>query len=262
MPPNIQFQSVAAFTPQPSSIIVVLGSRIESWLTKSLKRIKPNKPLNSLAEHQIYLSKVLLSPNTIWILASLMRKGSKSESDPELYHVNIEANIVLIDIPCDKIVLKLTSNITNALIKYYQDVYYIKTEEKDQHKKLFEDFIEAIKRYIFRIPAIMFNGLEKDGTGKPFCKQNRNVKTRILNFMERLSPSPFKKVEPISESPSLSTTASSANLYPKPPINKMVGWQPDLDPTQTLSPFQINCDPFSILFYGILPISTFPPIPN
>ncbi|TLD03365.1 uncharacterized protein PgNI_12247 [Pyricularia grisea] len=262
MPPNTQLQSVAAFTPQPSSMTVVLGSRIEPWLTESLRRIKPNEPLNSVAEHQTCLSKVLSSPNTIWILASLMREGSKSESDPEFYLVDIEANIVLVDIPCDEVVFKLTSNTTDALIKYYQDVYCVDAEEKEQHKRLREDFIEAINRYTFRMPAVVLDGLEKDSAGEPLCGQSRNVKTRILNLMERLSPSPSKEVEPISESPSLSTAASSADLYPKPPINKVVGWQPDLDPTQALSPSQVNCDPFSISFYGVPPISAFPPIPS
>ncbi|QBZ56782.1 hypothetical protein PoMZ_01698 [Pyricularia oryzae] len=153
-----------------------------------------------------------------------MRKGLKSESDPEFYFINIEANVVFIDIPCNKVIFKLTSNIIDTLIKYYQDVYYINAEEKEQHKRLFKDFIEIINCYIFRIPAVIFNGLEKDGAGEPFCGQSRNVKTRIWNFIERLLPSPFKKVEPISESPSLSTAAFFANLYPKLPINKMLAF--------------------------------------
>ncbi|KAI6479812.1 hypothetical protein MCOR11_011738 [Pyricularia oryzae] len=262
MPPNTQLQSVAAFTPQPSSMTVVLGSRIEPWLTESLRRIKPNEPLNSVAEHQTCLSKVLSSPNTIWILASLMREGSKSESDPEFYLVDIETNIVLVDIPCDEVVFKLTSNTTDALIKYYQDVYCVDAKEKEQHKRQLKDFIEAINRYTFRMPAVVLDGLEKDGAGEPLSGQSRNFKTRILNLMERLSPSPFKEVEPISESPSLSTAASSADLYSKPPINKVVGWPPDLNPTQALSQSQVNCDPFSISFYGIPPISAFPPMPS
>lgn len=92
----------------------------------------------------------------------------------------------------------------------------------------------------------MLDGLEKDGSGEPLCGQSQNVKTRILN-MERLSPSP-----------SLSTTASSANLYSKPPINNRVGWPPDMDPTQALSRSQFNYDPFSISFYGIPPIPSQP----
>ncbi|KAI6625818.1 hypothetical protein MCOR14_009007 [Pyricularia oryzae] len=201
MPPNTQLQSVAAFTPQPSSMTVVLGSRIEPWLTELLRRIKPNEPLNSVAEHQTCLSKVLSSPNTIWILASLMRKGSKSESDPEFYLVDIEANVVLVDIPCDEVVFKLTSNTTYTLIKYYQDVYCVDAEEKEQHKRLLEDFIEAINRYTFRMPAVVLDRLEKDGAGEPLCGQSRNVKTRILNLMERLSPSPPKRSSPFRSRP-------------------------------------------------------------
>ncbi|TLD04419.1 uncharacterized protein PgNI_12169 [Pyricularia grisea] len=128
MSPNTQLQSVAAFMPQSSSIL--FGSRIEPWFTESLRRIKPNEPLNSVAEHQTCLSKVLSLPNTIWILVSLMRKGPNFESNPEFYLINIEANVVFVDIPCDEIIFKLTSNIIDALIKYYQDVYCVDAEEK------------------------------------------------------------------------------------------------------------------------------------
>ncbi|KAH9427511.1 hypothetical protein MCOR02_012142 [Pyricularia oryzae] len=176
-----------------------------------------------------------------------MRKGPKSESDPEFYLVDIEANIVLVDIPCDEVVFKLTSNTTDALIKYYQDVYCVDAEAKEQHKRLREDFIEAINRYTFRMPAAVLDGLEEDGSGEPLCGQSHNVKTRILNLMERLSPSP-----------SLSTAASSADLYSKPPINNGVGWPPDMDPTQALSRSLFNYDPFSISFYGIPPIPSQP----
>ncbi|TLS20691.1 uncharacterized protein PpBr36_11039 [Pyricularia pennisetigena] len=261
MLPNTQLQSVAAFTPQPSSMTIVLGSRIKPWLAESLRRIRPNEPLNSVAEHQTCLSKVLSSPNTIWILASLMREGPK-DSDPGFYLVNIEANVVLVDLPCDGVIFKLTSNTTDALIEYYQDVYCVDAEEKEQHKSLRKDFIEAINRYTFRMPAAVLDGLEKDGASEPLCGQSQNVKTKILNLMERLSPSPSKEVEPILESPSLSTAASSADSYSKPPIYKGVGWPPDLDPTQALSRSQFNWDPFSISFYGIPPISAFPPIPS
>ncbi|TLS20754.1 uncharacterized protein PpBr36_11003 [Pyricularia pennisetigena] len=201
MSPQILLQS-AAFAPQPSSVTVTVGSRVEPWLAQLLRRTKDNDSLDSVSDHQTCLSKALSSPNAIWTLASLIREHSKSEPNPEYFYqvVDIEAVIVLVDIPCDEVVFDLTSKTIEALISYYQDTYYVDAEEKEQHKRLHEDFVQAINRYAFRMPASVLYGLEKDGTGEPLCGQSQNVKTKILNLMERLSPPRSTRVEPIQQS--------------------------------------------------------------
>ncbi|TLD03144.1 uncharacterized protein PgNI_12526 [Pyricularia grisea] len=185
-------QSAAAQKPQPSSYF-------EPWLTEILRRIETNEPLDSVSEHQMCLGKALSSPKAIWLLASLMRKTPKSEVDRGFYYqlVDIEANIVLVDIPCNEVVFKLTLNTIETLIKYYHDVYRIDAEGKEHHQRLHDDFVQAIKRYDFCMRASVLEGLEKDGAGELLCGQSQNVKTRILEIMERLSPSPPKEVEPI-----------------------------------------------------------------
>ncbi|KAI6342794.1 hypothetical protein MCOR25_011157 [Pyricularia grisea] len=192
-------QSAAAQKPQPSSVTVILGSKVEPWLTEILRRIETNEPLDSVSEHQMCLGKALSSPKAIWLLASLMRKTPKSEVDRGFYYqlVDIEANIVLVDIPCNEVVFKLTLNTIETLIKYYHDVYRIDAEGKEHHQRLHDDFVQAIKRYDFCMRASVLEGLEKDGAGELLCGQSQNVKTRILEIMERLSPSPPKEVEPI-----------------------------------------------------------------
>ncbi|KAL5894993.1 hypothetical protein ACKVWC_000214 [Pyricularia oryzae] len=192
-------QFAAAQKPQPSSVTVTLGSKVEPWLTEILTRIETNEPLDSVSEHQMCLGKALSSPNAIWLLASLMLKTPKSEVDRGFYYqlVVIEANIVLVDIPCNKVVFKLTLNTIETLIKYYHDVYCVDDEGKEHHQRLHEDFVQAIKRYVFYMRASVLEGLEKDGAGELLCGQSQNVKNSILELMQRLSPSPPKEVEPI-----------------------------------------------------------------
>lgn len=59
MPPQLLPASAAAFAPRASAVNVVLGSRVEPWLTQTLKRInRIKRPLNRV--HQA--SKVELPP--------------------------------------------------------------------------------------------------------------------------------------------------------------------------------------------------------
>lgn len=102
-----------------------------------------------------------------------------------------------VDIPYNKVVFKLTLNTIKTFIKYYHDVYCVDDEGKEHYQRLYEDFVQAIKRYVFYMRASVFEGLEKDGAGELFCGQSQNVKNSILEFMQRLSPSPPKEVEPI-----------------------------------------------------------------
>lgn len=183
-------QSAAAQKPRPSSVTVTLGSKVEPWLTEISRRIEINEPLDSVSEHQMCLGKALSSPNAIWLLASLMLKTPKSEVDRGFYYQ-------LVDIPCNKVVFKLTLNTIETLIKYYHDVYCVDDEGKEHHQRLHEDFVQAIKRYDFYMRASVLKGLEKDGAGELLCGQSQNVKNSILELTQRLSPSPPKEVEPI-----------------------------------------------------------------
>src|SRR3954454_5730486 len=73
MPVQLLPASAAAFAPRASSVNVVLGSRVEPWLTQTLKRInRIKRPLNSVPQHQRCLTETLSSPNAIWTLASVM----------------------------------------------------------------------------------------------------------------------------------------------------------------------------------------------
>ena len=80
MPTILLPASAAAFAPR-STCNVVLNTKVEPWLTATLKRInKIKRPLNSVPQHTRCLTETLSSTNAIWSLCSLMvPKAPESE---------------------------------------------------------------------------------------------------------------------------------------------------------------------------------------
>ncbi len=171
MPPQLLPASAAAFAPRASSVNVVLGSKIEPWLTQTLKRInRVKRPLNSVPQHQRCLTETLSSPNAIWTLASLMvtkKPDSELRKDPnplveaifnhQLIHV--EAYIVHVDMVLrSEVAYKLTPDTIEALTDYHRDIFcenakagtYEWPEKEQQCKKLYEDFVQAINKFVYR----------------------------------------------------------------------------------------------------------------
>ncbi|KAL6353671.1 hypothetical protein LRP88_12984 [Fusarium phalaenopsidis] len=82
MTPPLLPASAAPFAPRASSVSVVLGWKVEPWLTQTLKRINreeerrdnrvKQRRFNSVPQHQRYLTETLSSPNAIWTLTSIM----------------------------------------------------------------------------------------------------------------------------------------------------------------------------------------------
>ncbi|KAG9977152.1 hypothetical protein KCU78_g22370, partial [Aureobasidium melanogenum] len=59
MPLQLLPASAAAFAPR-SAPTIVLGSRVETWLTQTLKRIsRVKRPLNSVPQHYRFLTETL-----------------------------------------------------------------------------------------------------------------------------------------------------------------------------------------------------------
>src|ERR1700753_3702667 len=72
MPTILLPASAAAFAPR-GNCNIVLNTKVEPWLTATLKRInKIKRPLNSVPQHTRCLTETLSSPNAIWSLCSIM----------------------------------------------------------------------------------------------------------------------------------------------------------------------------------------------
>lgn len=238
MPPQLLPASAAAFAPRASSVNVVLGSgRPEAWLTQTLKRVnRVKRPLNSVMQHQRCLTELLSNENAIWTLTSLMLpKGPECElrqdSNPlveavfnyQLIHV--EAYIVHVDMVLrNEVAYKLTKDTIESLIEYHKDIHCVDakanthdwTEKDQQAKKLHEDFIQAINKFVFRAHVSALEGLEEEGTGELLNGKSDEVKTQLLGLMKPLLPPPPRVVDVIRQPQLLPSSPVSANLWSQP----------------------------------------------
>ncbi|KAJ1335614.1 hypothetical protein MN608_02354 [Microdochium nivale] len=225
MPAQLLPASAAAFAPRASTVNVVLGSKVEPWLTQTLKRVnKVKRPLNSVPQHQRCLAEHLSNKNAIWTLASLMLAKSpetelRQDENPlveALFNydlVHLEAYIVHVDMVLrNEVAYKLTPDTIATLIEHHKDVYCVDSkaaiydwpEKEQQAKKLHEDFIQAINKFVFRTHVSALEGLEEEGAGELLCGKSEEVKTIILALMTKpLLPPPPKVVDVIRQPPLL-----------------------------------------------------------
>ncbi|KAI1131551.1 hypothetical protein F5Y10DRAFT_60315 [Nemania abortiva] len=235
MPPQLLPASAAAFAPRASSVNVVLGSKVEPWLTQTLKRInRVKRPLNSVPQHQRCLTETLSSSNAIWTLASLMLPKHpdaelRKDSNPLVEALNnygfihLEAYIVHVDMVLrNEVAFKLTPDTIEALIEHHKDVLCVDAKagsydwpEKEQHaKKLHDDFVQAINKYVFRTHVTALEGLEEEGAGELLCGKSEEVKNNIMTLLNKpLLPPPPKIVDVIRQPPLLPSSPVGATIW-------------------------------------------------
>ncbi|KAL2350989.1 hypothetical protein BJ546DRAFT_368751 [Cryomyces antarcticus] len=241
MPIQLLPASAAAFAPR-SAPTVVLSSKVEPWLTQTLKRInRVKRPLNSVPQHLKCLTETLGGAAAIWTLSSLMlTKAPESElrRDPNpliegLFNyqlIHIEAYVVHIDMVSQhEVAFKLTSGTIEALIEYHKDIYSVDTsastwdwpEKEAQLKKIQEEFVQVVNRYVFRTGVRALEGLEEDGAGELLEGRSEDVKSAITNLFLPLLPPPPRIVDVVHPASLIQTSSGSGNW-----------WQP----TQALPP--------------------------
>ncbi|KAK4106472.1 hypothetical protein N658DRAFT_512298 [Parathielavia hyrcaniae] len=238
MPPQLLPASAAAFAPRASSVNVVLGSKVEPWLTQTLKRInKIKRPLNSVPQHQRCLTETLSSPNAIWTLASLLLPKApepelRKDSDPlveALFNyqmVHLEAYIVHVDMVLrSEVAYKLTPETIEALIEYHKDIYCVDAkantydwpEKGQQCKKLHDDFVQAVNKFVFRTHVSALEGLEEDGAGELLGGKSEDVKNSIMGLIKPLLSPPPRMVDVVRQPPLLPSSPAGAAIWSQAP---------------------------------------------
>ena len=218
MPPQLLPASAAAFAPRASSVNVVLSSRVEPWLTVTLKRVnRVKRPLNNVTQHQRCLTETLSLPTAIWTLTSLMLpKAPESKLSKDSDHIvaallnyqliHIEAYIVHVDMVLrNEVAFKLTPDSIESLIEYHENVHCVDisanknnwSEKEAQIKKLHEGFIQAINKFVYGTHVSALEGLEEDGLGELLRGKSEEVKNNILNLFHPLLPPPPRIVEDV-----------------------------------------------------------------
>jgi hypothetical protein len=228
MPVQLLPASAAAFAPRASSVNVVLGSKVEPWLTQTLKRInRVKRPLNSVPQHQRCLTETLSSPNAIWTLASIMLPKVPEADMPQdptehiFNHqlIHLEAYIVHVDIVLrNEVAFKLNTDTIDALVEYHREVHcvdakantYEWSEKEQQCKKLHDDFVQAINKFVYRTHVSALEGLEEDGVGELLCGKSEEVKTNVFNLMKPLLPPPPRVIDVVRQPPLLPSSPASA----------------------------------------------------
>lgn len=234
MPPQLLPASAAAFAPRASSVNIVLGSRVEPWLTQTLKRInRIKRPLNSVPQHQRCLTETLSSANAIWTLTSTMLPKApdadlRKDSNPlieALFNyqiIHIEAYIVHVDMVLrNEVAFKLTPDTIESLIDYHKEIHCVDIaasthnwpEKELQVKKLHEEFIQAINRFVYRTGATALEGLEEEGAGELLCGKSEEVKNNIMNLFLPLLPPPQRAVDAIRPQSLLPSTQTGGGWW-------------------------------------------------
>ncbi|EGX94395.1 hypothetical protein CCM_02666 [Cordyceps militaris CM01] len=230
MPVQLLPASAAAFAPRSASVNVVLGSKVDSWLTLTLKRInRVKRPLNSVSQHQRCLAETLANKNAIWTLASIMLPKLPEADMPTDYSenlfshqlVHIEAYIVHVDMVLrNEVAYKLTTDTIDALVEYHKEVHCVDVKanssdwsgKEQQCKKLHEDFVQAINKFVYHTHVTALEGLEEDGAGELLCGKSEEVRNNLMNLMKNLVPPPPRVVE-IVRQPTLLPSSPMNNLW-------------------------------------------------
>jgi hypothetical protein len=234
MPTILLPASAAAFAPR-STCNVVLNTKVEPWLTATLKRInKIKRPLNSVPQHTRCLTETLSSPNAIWSLCSIMLPKApdselRKDSNPlieALFNyqlVHIEAYVVHIDmVSQNEVAFKLTQDTIDSLVEYHKEVFSIDTaantwawnDKEQQLKKLQEEFVQAANKFVYRTGALALEGMEEDGAGELLCGRSDEVRTAITNLFVPLLPPPPRIVDIVRPTPLLPSSTGVEQWWP------------------------------------------------
>ena len=257
MPAQLLPASAAAFATR-SAPNIVLNTKVDPWLTATLKRInRIKRPLNSVPQHFRCLTETLSSPSAIWTLCSLMVPRAPDadlvKDDNPLVEavfnykmISVEAYIVHVDmVSQNEVAFKLTTETIDALVEYHKDVHSKDTsastwnwsEKEVQLKKLQEDFVQAANKYVYRTSAMALEGLEEDGAGELLCGRSAEVKTAIMGLFLPLLPPPPRAVDIVRPTPVLPSSTGVENW-----------WQPTLPSSYSAAPETFNYAPSNTVY--------------
>jgi hypothetical protein len=236
MPTVLLPSSAAAFAPR-SSPNVVLNTKVEPWLTATLKRVnRVKRPLNNVSQHSRCLTETLSSPKAIWILCSLsLPKAPESDlrrdEDPLIealvnyQMIHVEAYVVHVDmVSQNEVAFKLTPETIEALVDFHKDVYSVDAAantwswsgKEGQLKKLQDEFVQAANKFVYRTSAQALEGLEDDGAGELLCGRSEDAKAAIMSLFVPLLPPPPRVVDVVRPSPFLSSSTGHGQWWHDP----------------------------------------------
>jgi len=114
-------------------------------------------------------------------------------------------------------------------VDYHKEIYSVDTaantwswSEKDQQlKKLQEEFVQTVNRFVFRTNALALEGMEEDGAGELLCGRSDEVRTAIMNLFVPLLPPPPRIVDIVRPTPLLPSSTGTENWWPSQHLHAM-----------------------------------------
>ncbi|KAJ5487260.1 hypothetical protein N7530_001560 [Penicillium desertorum] len=251
MPTVLLPSSAAAFAPR-SSPNVVLNTKVEPWLTATLKRVnRVKRPLNNVTQHTRCLTETLSSKNAIWTLCSMMftkvPQAELEKNENQLWEalhnhqmIHMEAYVVHVDmVSRNEVAFKLTPETIESLVDYHKEVYsvdaaantYNWSGKHGELKRLQEEFVQAANKFVYRANAQALEGLEEDGAGELLSGRSEEAKAAIGKlFVPLVAPSP-PVMDVMRPMPILPSSTGPENWWQNP-----VPQQAPLESWKVLSP--------------------------
>jgi len=263
MPSQILPRTAAAFAPR-SPPKIVLGDKVEPWLTQTLKRAnKIRRPLHTIRQHITCLIELLGGDDAIWDLTTLIHSRDpetlfNQDQDVDmpllsLYSmVHVQAYIVHVDmISQNEVAFKLTQESIDSLIEYHRDVFIVDASaemtndamKESQLEKLRNDFVQSINRFVFRTDVHALEELDSDGAGELINGQSELVKEVIMKLF----------VRPITANATPLNNLTPQQCLQKPMVNPNMWWPlgvynlPNTSSMQYWPVYPVQCGP---LTYG------------
>jgi hypothetical protein len=135
--------------------------------------------------------------------------------------VHVEAYVVHVDMVLrNEVAYKLTKDTIEALVDFHKEVYCVDAkantcdwmDKEWQCKKLHDDFIQDINKFVFRTHVSALEGLEGDGAGELLCGKSEEVKNNIGDLMKPLLP-PLVERSNVSENTHCGPELQSVTSY-------------------------------------------------
>jgi len=136
--------------------------------------------------------------------------------------IHIEAYIVHVDMVLrNEVAYKLTPDSIESLIEYHKEVHCVDisanthnwSEKELQVKKIHEEFIQAINKFVYRTHVTALEGLEEDGAGELLCGKSEEVKNSIMGLFLPLLPPPPRIVDVVRPPTLLPSSPAGANWW-------------------------------------------------
>ena len=136
--------------------------------------------------------------------------------------LSIEAYVVHVDmVSQNEVAFKLTPETIESLIEYHKDIHSVDakndtidwTEKDNELKKLQENFVQAINKFVYRTNHEVLEGLEEDGAGELLRGRADEVKNAIMGLFLPLLPPPPRPVEIVQPTPILPSSTGTEHWW-------------------------------------------------